>query len=224
MKRQHAERVDPGVVAQVCDPILTKCVVAFGAVMTLSITSFVAQELPNGNDSFEVEPPLLVLPGEAEPGLDQSTKEPRELPADVEKLKKQLESAKKSAASAERLVKTGVLAKAEGEQRALRVVRLEAELANAQLAAAKEQVASQKTCLEAGEISKGDLEASEVSLAQAIAAAQTANANYQKAQLDAAALNLRRQKLLLALGSARKSDVARAEEKLAALRRGEQMP
>jgi cysteine sulfinate desulfinase/cysteine desulfurase-like protein len=101
---------------------------------------------------------------------------------------------------------------------------LEAELANAQLAAAKDQVASQKTRLEAGEISKGDLEASAVSLAQAIAAAQTANANYQKAQLDAAALNLRRQKLLLALGSARKSDVARAEEKLAALRRGEQMP
>jgi hypothetical protein len=224
MKLQHAERVDPGVVALLCDPILTKRVVVFGAVMTLSITSFVAQELPNANDAFEVEPPLLVLPGEAEPGLDQSAKELRELPADVEKLEKQLESAKKSAASAERLVKIGVLAKAEGEQRALRVVRLEAELANAQVAAAKEQVALQKSRLDAGEISKGDLEASAVSLAQAIAAAQTANAIYQKAQLDAAALNLSRQKLLFALGSARKSDVARAEEKLAALRRGEQMP
>jgi hypothetical protein len=223
MKFQHAETVDPGVVALRC-PILTKCAVLFGAVMTLSIMSVVAQELPNANDSFEVEPPLLVLPGESEPGLDQSAREPRELPADVEKLIKQLESAKKSAASAERLVKIGVLAKAEGEQRALRVVRLEAELANAQVAAAKEQVAVQKTRLDAGEISKGDLEASAVSLAQTIAAAQTASANYQKAQLEAAALNLRRQKLLLALGSARKSDVARAEEKLAALRRGEQKP
>ena len=224
MKLQHAERVDPGMAALPCDPILTKCVALFGAVMTLSITSFVAQELPKANESFDVEPPLLVLPGEAEPGLDQSAKELREVPADVEKLKKQLESAKKSAASAERLVKIGVLAKAEGEQRALRVVRLEAELTNAQLAAAKEQVASQKTRLEAGEISKGDLEASAVSLAQATVAAQTASANYQKAQLEAAALNLSRQKLLLSLGSARKSDVARAEKKLAALRRGEQMP
>ena len=41
---------------------------------------------------------------------------------------------------------------------------------------------------------------------------------------DAAELNLRRQRKLLALGSAHKSDVARAEEKLAKLREPEQSP
>ncbi|MEO6969668.1 MAG: hypothetical protein ABI217_02090 [Chthoniobacterales bacterium] len=47
-------------------------------------------------------------------------------------------------------------------------------------------------------------------LARASAIEQTADENYRKAQLDAAALNLRRQRQLLALASAHKSDVARA--------------
>mgnify|MGYP001793141952 CR=1 FL=1 len=128
------------------------------------------------------------------------------------------------AASAERLAKTGGLAKVEAERLALRAGRLEAELTNAQLTVAKEQVAAQKKRLEAGEIGKGDFDASVVALAGASAAAQTGDAKYRQAQLDAAALNLRRQKQLLAAGSARKSDVARAEDKLAALQLGEQKP
>jgi hypothetical protein len=74
----------------------------------------------------------------------------------------------------------------------------------------------QKARSEAGQASKADLDAATATLARASATAQTADAKYHKAQLDAAALNLRRQRQLLALGSARKSDVARAEEKLAA--------
>jgi Ni,Fe-hydrogenase III large subunit len=183
-------------------------------------TSVLAQELPTPEESFEVEPPFLVRPDEPEP--DQSATRPEELPITREKLKKQLERAKESAASAERFVKMGVLARTEAEQRALRAVGLEAELANAESAAAKEQVEAGKKRLEAGEISKGELDALAVSLARANAAAQAANGAYRQAQLDAAALNLRRQKQLLAVGSARKSDVARAEEKLATLERGEE--
>ena len=56
-------------------------------------------------------------------------------------------------------------------------------------------------------------------LAQASAAEKEAAANLAKAELDAAILNLQRQQKLRALGSARKSDVARAEEKLTALKR-----
>jgi hypothetical protein len=181
-------------------------------------TSILAQELPSPEESFEVEPPLLVPPDEPH----QSAAGPEELPVTREKLKKQLERAKESAASAERLVRMGVLAKTEAEQRALRAASLEAELANAELAAAKEQVEVGKKRLEAGEIGKGELDVLAVSLARASAAAQAAKAAYRQAQLDAAALNLRRQKQLLAVGSARKSDVARAEEKLATLQRGEQ--
>jgi hypothetical protein len=66
------------------------------------------------------------------------------------------------------------------------------------------------------------VDAAVAALALATAAAQSAEENYHKAQLDAAALNLRRQRQLLALGSAHRSDVARAEEKLAQLQQGDQ--
>ena len=203
-----------------CDRIFTKRVVTFAAVTTLLMSWLLAQELPQSDGSFEVEPPLLIPPV----GLEREMNEAHEAQPDARKLEQQLERAKKSAASAERLVKAGVLAKAEAEQRALRAVRLEAELANAQMAAAKEQAALQKTRNEAGQASKADLDAAMATLARASAVAQTAEDNYNKAQLDAATLNLRRQRQLLALGSARKSDVARAEEKLATLQRGDQTP
>lgn len=202
-----------------CDRILTKWVVAFAAVMTLPMRSILAQELPRSdNDSFEVEPPLLIPPGAVEKGINAAVG----APPDAAKLAEQLERAKKSAVTAERLVRMGVLAKVEAEQRALRVVRLESELAKAQTIAAKEQAALQKARSEAGQASKADLDAATAILARASATAQTAEQNYSKAQLAAAALNLRRQRQLLALGSARKSDVARAEEKLAALQDGDQ--
>jgi hypothetical protein len=201
-----------------CDCILTKWVVGFAAVLALPICSLPAQEMPKSDDSFEVEPPLLIPPGDVERGANNA----REASPDAAKLAEQLERAKKSAASAERLVKIGVLAKVEAEQRALSSVRLESELANAQLAAAKEQLAWQKARSEAGQASKADLDAAAATLARGRATALTAEANYHKAQLDAAALNLRRQRQLLALGSAHKSDVARAEEKLAALQRDDQ--
>lgn len=135
----------------------------------------------------------------------------------METLKKRLESSKENAASAARLVKSGVLAKVEAEQRELRVLRPEAELANAQLAVAQEQVGAQRKRREAVEISQGELDAATVALAQIDATAQSAKAKYEKAQLDAAALGLRRQRQLFAQGSSRKSDVVRAEEKLASL-------
>lgn len=176
------------------------------------MSSLLSQELPKSDNSFEVEPPLLIPPGDVEGDVEERP--------DAAKLEQQLERAKKSAASAERLVKTGVLAKVEAEQRALRVVRLGAELAHAQMVAAQEQVTSEQ----ARHASKAELDAALATLAQASAAAQAADESYDKAQLEAAELNLRRQRQLLAQGSARKSDVARAEEKLATLQGSEQTP
>ncbi|MEO7724417.1 MAG: hypothetical protein ABIU29_06980 [Chthoniobacterales bacterium] len=184
--------------------------------LTLLMSSLLSQELPKADDSFEVEPPLLIPPGDVEGDAEEQP----EAPPDVAKLEQQLERAKKSATSADRLVKTGVLAKVEAEQRALRVVRLEAELANAQLVAAQEQFTSQQ----ARHASKAELDAALATLAQASATSQAADESYDKAQLEAAELNLRRQRQLLAQGSARKSDVARAEEKLASLQVIEQTP
>ena len=137
---------------------------------------------------------------------------------DVARLEKQLERAKRSAAGAERLYKIGVLAKVEVEQRLLKVVRCESNLANAQLARAKEEVAAQESQVAAGESTKDELEAAKAALAQLTEAAQMAAAKRERAELEAAEANVRRQRKLLALGSADKSDVNRAQEKLAELK------
>lgn len=198
--------------------ILTKWVVTFAAAVTLPASSLRAQESPAADESFEVEPPLLVPPGD----LGEGAHDAPETPPSPAKLAQQLEQAKRSASSAERLVRMGALAKVEAEQRALRVDRLEAALANAQMAGANEEVTLLQARDAAGQASKADLEVARATLSKASIAAQTADEKYHQAQLDAAALNLRRQKRLLAQGSARKSDVARAEEKLGAVQRGEQ--
>ena len=51
-----------------CDRLLTKCVVVFVAVVSLPLSSLLAQEVPKSEDeSFDIEPPLLVQPREPEP-------------------------------------------------------------------------------------------------------------------------------------------------------------
>lgn len=195
--------------------LFTKWAMTLAAITALPVTALLAQESPRSDESFDVEPPLLVPAGEPERSADESPA----APPDAAKLTRQLAQAKESVVSAERLVKVGALAKVDGEQRVLRVIRLEAALADAQMLAAKEQVSLQKARAEAGQAGKAELDATLATLARASAAAQAAAESYRKAQLDAAALNLHRQRQLLALGAARKSDVARAEEKLATLQR-----
>src|SRR5437764_6381673 len=47
------------------DCLLTKCVVAYVAIVSLSLSSLLAQEVPKSDDeSFDIEPPLLVKPWE----------------------------------------------------------------------------------------------------------------------------------------------------------------
>jgi hypothetical protein len=187
----------------------------FALLVTIIATApaaFAADELPRNEssepDAFDIEPPLLKQNLSDEPLPD----------GDVARLEKQLERAKRNAAGAERLCKIGVLAKVEVEQRLLKVVRCESDLANARVARAKEEVAANESQLAAGEITKDELEAVKTALAQLTEAAQTAAAKRERAELDAADANVRRQQKLLALGSAHKSDVNRAQEKLAELK------
>jgi hypothetical protein len=159
-------------------------------------------------DSFDVEPPILKQNLSDEP-----------LPnGDVARLEKQLERAKQNAKGAERLWKIGVLAKVEVEQRLLKLVRCESDLANARVARAKEELAAKESQLAAGEITKDEPEAVKMALAQLTEAAQVAAAKRERAELEAAEANVRRQQKLLKLGIAGKSDVTRAEEKLAELK------
>jgi hypothetical protein len=159
-------------------------------------------------DSFDVEPPILKQNLSDEP-----------LPnGDMARLEKQLERAKQNATGAERLYKIGVLAKLEVEQRLLKVVRCESDLANARVARAKEELAEKESQLATGEITRDELQSIKTALAQLTEAAQTATAKRESAELEAAEANLRRQQKLLKLGIGQKSDVTRAEEKIAELK------
>jgi multidrug resistance efflux pump len=159
-------------------------------------------------DSFDVEPPILQQNLSDEP-----------LPSgDMARLEKQLTRAKQNAAGAERLYKIGVLARVEVEQRMLKVLRCESDLANARVARAKEELDEKESQLAAGEITRDELESMKTALAQLTEAAQVATAKRERAELEAAEANLRRQQKLLKLGIGQKSDVTHAEEKLAELK------
>jgi hypothetical protein len=204
---------------------LTKRAATFVVVISFPLISLCAQNAPKTEDeSFDVEPPLLVKPWEQQGASDASVEDAPETELDAGKISKRLEAAKKEAAAATRLVKIGILSKTEAEQRALRVVRLESELAKAQMLAAAQEVTAQKSCLALREATQAEVEVATATFAQAQAAAQSAEENYRKAQLENAALNLSRQRKLFSLGSALKSDVARAEERLAKLQQDEQGP
>jgi hypothetical protein len=192
----------------------------FALLVTVIATAIAlaADELPQNQsdepESFDIEPAPLM---QNRPG-EQLSPVTAAGGIDVSRLEKELDRAKKNASGAERLYKIGVLAKVEVEQRALKVVRLESDLANAQVARAKAELAAQESQLAAGESTKDELEAAKATLAQLTEAAQIAAANRERAELGAAEANVRRQEKLLHLGSAHKSDVNRAQEKLAELK------
>lgn len=183
----------------------------FALIAALMATTLSAQQ---PDDSFEVEPAILPqnLPNESSPSTS-ATPAPT---LDLAKLEKDLERARKSAASAERLYKIGALAKVEAEARTLKVVRLQSDLENARLAQAKEEALSQPEQKETGE--SVDATRAEGDLAHAIQAAHAAAAKREQAELEAAEMNLFRQQKLLALGSGSKANVRRAEQKLTELK------
>ena len=186
-------------------------------VIATAMATLGADPLPQNQsqepDSFDIEPPVL------KQNLTDQPLSTTEAPdGDVARLEKQLDRAKKNASGAERLYKIGVLAKMEVEHRALKVARIESDFANAQLARAKNDLAAQESQLATGEGTKDELEAAKAAVAQLIEAAQIAALKRERAELDAAEANLRRQQKLLRLGSAQKSDVVRAEQKLAELK------
>jgi len=164
-------------------------------------------------EAFDVEPPIL-----KQNLSDELSPAPGTPDAEVARLEKQLGRAKSNAVGAERFWKIGVLAKAEVEQRLLKVVRCESDLADARVASAKEKVADYESRVASGENAKEELEAAEATLAQLTEAAQVATAKRERAELEAAEANLRRQQKLLKLGIAQKSDVIDAQEKLAQLK------
>ena len=118
----------------------------------------------------------------------------------------------------ERLCKNGVLSKVEMEQRLLKVMQCEAELANSRLAEANWKVGELESQVASGESTRDQLATAKTALKQLNATAEAANAKRERAELETAEGNVRRQRQLLKLGLAAKSDVERAEEKLTELK------
>lgn len=179
-------------------------------------TTLFAQEPATDPDSFDIEPPLLIPNRD-----DEKTAKPEQPPVrdvDLAKLEKEFERAKRNAAGLDRLLKLGALSKLEVEQRKLRVVHLEFDLANARLLAAKEKMLEKEKQLDAGEVAKAEITPIENNLALAIETALAVTAKREQADIDAAEANVHRQEKLLALGSARKKDVDRAVQRLAELK------
>jgi hypothetical protein len=181
---------------------------------TSAVITLAADQSSNSDEpgEFDIEPPIL------KQNLSDELAEAATPDGDVARCEKKLERAKRNAAGADRLWKIGVLAKVEVEQRALKVIKCDAELASARVAQAKEAVAEQESGVASGETTKQELEVAKAALAQLIEAAQKAVAKRESAELESAEANLRRQQRLLTLGSAHKSDVTNAEEKLAELK------
>jgi multidrug resistance efflux pump len=174
-----------------------------------------AADQPNNSEEpgeFDIEPPIL------KQNLSDELAEAGTPDGDVARCEKKLERSKRNAAGAERLWRIGVLAKVEVEQRALKVIKCETELASARVAQAKGIVAEQESRVASGESTKQELEVAKTALAQLIEAEQKAVAKRESAELEFAEANLRRQQRLLKLGSAHKSDVTNAEERLAELK------
>jgi hypothetical protein len=182
--------------------------------LTSAMIALAADQSSNSDEpgEFDIEPPIL------KQNLSDELAEAATPDGDVARCEKKLERAKRNAAGAERLWKIGVLAKVEVEQRALKAVKCEAELASARVTQAKEAVAAQETRVASGETSKQELEVAKTALAELTEAEQKAVAKRETAEVEFAEANLRRQQRLLKLGSAHKSDVTNAEEKLAELK------
>jgi hypothetical protein len=188
------------------------------ALLLISAATVFAQSSSKDPDSFEIEPPLLIPNRGDEPLPEPEATKRSGRDVDLAKLEKELERAKRNAADAERFCKIGALSRLEAEQRFLRLVHLEFDLANARLLVAKEQMLEKEKQLRDGEIVRGEITETETNLALAIEAAHAATTKRDQADIAAAESNVQRQEKLLALGSARKSDVERAIRKLEQLK------
>lgn len=160
------------------------------------------------SDSVNAEPPVLSqnLSGDRSTGATAAEV--------VARLQQKLAEAKGSAKDVERLCKNGALSKLEMEQRLLKVIQCEAELANARVDEAKEKVFTLQSGVASGQTAKDQLASNKATLKELSEAAEAAMAKRKRAELDDAEANLRRHQQLLKLGIAPKSELDRAEEKV----------
>ena len=168
---------------------------------------------------MDIEPPLLI---QEAPNQNIVLQPRRELPdqsrvADPDRIARHPGKSEENAASGERLYKSGIIAKVDAENRALKVTGWKRNWRRQNWSWPNRMSWLNKARLEAGEISQPEFETAQVAGWRRHERSRIGAAKKEKAELDAAKLNLRRQQKLLAMGSGRKSEVNRAQEKVSAL-------
>ena len=196
-------------------PIFAAICVAMLAETGVAAEDELPKRAPGG--SLEFEPTLML--DDVDEGVAGHTGSAAALSeeAEVHRLLGDLERARARAKRSEKLYRSGVLAKVDAERAALKVVQLERDLQAARVRLAQSELAAHRKRLEAAEISEEQLKKAEAELAEVVASAAAAEAAWQLAQLDAAALDLKRKRQLFSAGLASRAMVKRAEEKLSAL-------
>lgn len=206
-------RNDDGLVNGVSAVVgLTRMKLWSGAILVACFAATVFalnEDLPASDEGLplDIDPPLLIQ--NRAPDGSQSSEN-----IDITKLENDLARAERTAGSGERLYKAGIISKLEAEERVLKVVRLHARLAEARVQQATIDLDELKTKHAAGFVALKDVEAGETAVTEATQAAERAAEERRMAETEAATRNVRRQQKLLALGSGRKADVSRAQQKL----------
>src|SRR4029450_9423122 len=155
--------------------------VALPLTLLTSALIALAADQPNNSEEpgeFDIEPPIL------KQNLSDELAEAGTPDGDVARCEKKLERSKRNAEGAERLWRIGVLAKVEVEQRALKMIKCETELASARVVQAKGIVAEQESRVASAETTKQELEVAKTALAQLIEAEQKAVAKRETARSE----------------------------------------
>src|SRR6266496_3684050 len=106
--------------------------IALPFALAFAATLLAQEELPKDpSEPLDIEPPLLIQESPNRNVVYTTPAAPAQKEADPEQIAAALERARKNAASGERLYKSGIIAKVDAENRVLKVIRLEADLAEA---------------------------------------------------------------------------------------------
>ena len=135
----------------------------------------------------------------------------------IAELEKALTLAEEHAVDSEQLLKEGILARVEVEERALRVVKARKDLADATLAAATAHAGEVKDAFDAHKATQSDLDAANAALKTAQQTDAAASVDWDKGQLDAATADLERKRKLYSEGVGSKREVELAEDRVALL-------
>jgi hypothetical protein len=163
---------------------------------------------PRGAGDFE---PAQMLDGPHGVALPTPAESPQDR---LQRCQAALAMAQKRAGDAEGLFNEGILARVEMEARFMQVVKAQKDVADATVAVATAHADAVKKSFDAHGSRQAELDAANAALKSAQDAANAASAAWDKSQLDAALLNLRRKRKLYSEGACSRRELQMAEDRM----------